>query len=363
MARCYVCKKDSPLIPTFLGLCVECIRHDFKAAKPYIERAHVQARDFFNLPTNPPRDLTGKRCNICVNDCWVKSEDGVGFCGLPLDSREEASLSWYYDGLPTNCVADWVCAGCSQTGYPKFSHSKGPEYGYKNLAVFYNACSFDCLFCQNWHFRETNLNKRISAEELAEKVDDKTSCICYFGGDPTPQISHSIKAARIARDMNEGKILRICWETNGSMNPQFLRQVLEIAVESGGCIKFDLKTWTENLNIALCGVTNRQMLENFKFAATYIEKRPKLPLIVASTLLVPGYIDIYEVERIANFIASVNPSIPYNLLAFHPQFYMDDLPVTSRSHAETAKEVATNAGLENIKIGNIHLLGNSYREV
>lgn len=361
MASCYVCKKDSPLISAFLGLCVDCIRQDFDKAKPYIDKAHTQACSFFNLPTQPPRDISGKRCDICVNACQIKSEGDVGFCGLPLDSREEASLGWYYDGLPTNCVADWVCAGCSQAGYPEFSYSRGPEYGYKNLAVFYNACSFDCLFCQNWHFREADLSKKIKAEALAEKVDEKTSCICYFGGDPTPQVSHSIEAARIARaDFNEKNILRICWETNGSMNPRFLKQMLDIAVESGGCIKFDLKTWTENLNIALCGVTNKQTLENFRHAATYIDKREKPPLIIASTLLVPGYVDIYEVEHIANFIASINPDIPYNLLAFHPQFYMDDLPVTSRSHAETAKDIATKAGLKNIKIGNIHLLGDYY---
>lgn len=365
MARCFICKKDSPLISAFLGLCVNCIRQDFDKAKPYIEKAHAQSRELFNLPATPPRDLNGERCNLCVNACQVKSEGGVGFCGLPLSSREDASLGWYYDGLPTNCVADWVCAGCSQTGYPEFSYSKGPEYGYKNLAVFYQACSFDCLFCQNWHFREADLSlsKKVQARSLAEKVDEKTSCICYFGGDPTPFVLHSIMAARIARSMSKKKVLRICWETNGSMSEQFLKQMLDIAIESGGCIKFDLKTWTENLNIALCGVTNKKTLDNFRLAASYIDKRQQPPLIVASTLLVPGYVDIYEVERIVNFIASINPNIPYSLLAFHPQFHMDDLPTTSRSHAETAREIAIKAGLKNIKIGNIHLLRDDYNEI
>jgi pyruvate-formate lyase-activating enzyme len=27
-------------------------------------------------------------------------------------------------------------------------------------------------------------------------VDKKTTCICYFGGDPTPQILHAIKSSK-----------------------------------------------------------------------------------------------------------------------------------------------------------------------
>lgn len=346
MAKCKICGKTSHLISSFLGICVGCIREDFDKALPYIQKAHIQARQSFKLPPRIPCDPEGKNCNICINACRVKNKD-VGFCALPVDSRNEASLTWYYDPLPTNCVADWVCGGSC-------------DFGYKNLAVFYNACNFDCLFCQNWHFKESDLSEKISAEELAEKVDEKTSCICYFGGDPTPQIPHSISVSRIARRARKAKRLRICWETNGSMEPEYLRQMLEISLESGGCIKFDLKSWSGNLNIALCGTSNKRTLENFKLAAGYIGKRPDPPLLVASTLLVPGYLDLYELEKIAKFVADINPSIPYGFLAFHPQFMMKDLPVTSHSHAQKAKEATSRVGLKNVRIGNVHLLQDTY---
>lgn len=347
MGKCKVCNKESSLISSFLSLCVDCIRNNFSASLPQIQKAHSQARESFNLPDKIPQDLCGRKCNLCVNVCRVKG-DSVGFCGLPIDSRQEASLSWYYDLLPTNCVADWVCLGSQ-------------DIGYKNLAVFYNACNFDCLFCQNWHFRGADLTRRVSASGLADKVDERTRCICYFGGDPTPQLPHAILASEIARKEKMVRVLRICWETNGSMYPELLKKMIQVSLESDGCVKFDLKAWSGNLNIALCGITNKQTLENFKLASSYIEKRLHPPLIVASTLLVPGYVDIYEVEKLAQFIASFNPDIPYSLLAFHPQFMMDDLPYTSRSHAKKAKEVAENAGLKNVRIGNINVLGNDYR--
>ena len=364
MVTCKCCGKDSFLISSALGLCLDCLRSNSDNALPYVEKVHEEARKPFNLPATPPKDGEGKQCNLCVNECLI-GPGRVGYCGLRRNSggrliganAEKGNVSWYYDPLPTNCVADWVCPGGTGSGYPDFAYRNGPEYGYKNLAVFYQACSFDCLFCQNWHYRRSvNQEARISASLLADQVDEKTACICYFGGDPTPQLPHALRASRLALDTNQGRILRICWETNGTMHPSLLRQAAELSLQSGGCIKFDLKAWSEGLHIALCGVTNKRTLENFKLLATYTIERPSPPFLIASTLLIPGYIDKEEVAKIASFVASLNPEIPYSLLAFHPQFFMGDLPTTSRQLALECLEAAKEAGLKNVRVGNIHLL-------
>lgn len=67
--------------------------------------------------------------------------------------------------------------------------------------------------------------------------------------------------------------------------------------------------------------------------------------------------DREEVSRIAAFIASLSRDIPYALLAFHPQFTMNDLPPTSKHHAQESLEAAKAQGLRNVRLGNIHLLG------
>jgi len=103
-------------------------------------------------------------------------------------------------------------------------------------------------------------------------------------------------------------------------------------------------------------VGERLRCRNFQTLARLIHERPRPPLLIASTLLVPGYIDITEVAGIARFIADLNPQIPYSLLAFHPQFYLNDLPTTAKSHALRCREVALDAGLANVHIGNMHLL-------
>jgi pyruvate formate lyase activating enzyme len=198
----------------------------------------------------------------------------------------------------------------------------------------------------------------MSAEALAAKVKKNVSCICYFGGDPSPQMPHSLEVSRIALEKakTERRILRICWETNGYMNPKLAEKTAEYALESGGNVKFDLKTWNEKLNIALCGVSNKPTLANFKMIGEkFCEKRPELPMLSASTLLVPGYIDAEEVENIAKFISEINQDIPYTLLAFYPCHVMNDLPKTSRKQALECQKAAKKH-LKNTRIGNTHLL-------
>jgi len=80
------------------------------------------------------------------------------------------------------------------------------------------------------------------------------------------------------------------------------------------------------------------------------------PPVIASTLLVPGYVDADEVGRIADFIAKLNPAIPYVLLGFAPQFLFPDLPRISVRHAEEAEAAAHAAGLRTVRVGNRHLL-------
>ena len=131
---------------------------------------------------------------------------------------------------------------------------------------------------------------------------------------------------------------------------------MRLSVDSGGCVKFDLKVMDKNLHSALCGVDNERTLENFAAAAAYIPQRPEPPPLVASTLLVPGYIDAKEVKAITQFIAKLDPNIPYALLGFHGDFLMTDLPPTSLKQAQNCLDVVKAEGLKRVRLGNVHLL-------
>jgi pyruvate formate lyase activating enzyme len=351
---CALCGSRSRLISHPLSVCGGCIRADRERALRIARAVHDAARHAFDLPTSPPRTPDGRRCVLCARECQI-GEGERGYCGLRTvrDSHlvhlggtpQRGVLHWYRDPLPTNCVADWVCVG-----------SRKP--GYHNLAVFYASCTLDCLFCQNWNFREVTPTEAagFSATQLANVASPRTFCVCFFGGDPASQMPHALAAGHYLAK----KGVTVCWETAGTSHPKLLDRAVQLSMETNGCIKFDLKAYDEALHIALTGGSNQRTLENFARAARRFRERPELPLVVASTLLVPGYVEADEVGRIARFIAENNPDIPYALLGFAPHFFMPDLPRTSLRHAEEAEEAARAAGLSNVRMGNRHLLSYDY---
>jgi len=350
MGICQICKKESPFLSKALKVCLECIREKPKETFPFIKITHKEAREKYNLPAFPPKTKGGIKCNICQNQCQIGKGE-KGYCGLrknkngKLESEVSAKfglLYSYFDRIPTNCCASWFCSASKEA------------IGQNNLSIFFYGCGFDCLFCQNYSHKLIDEAPKASVDELLKTaMEPSVYCLCFFGGSPEPQLPFAIN---FSRKILENKKIRICFEWNGSGNENLVRKAAEISLKSGGIIKFDLKTFDENLSLALSGVSNKKTYKNFEIIAKEFLPKANYPMLTATTLLVPGYVDKIEVEKIAKFIASLHSKIPYSLLVFFPAFYMIDLPVTPREWAFECLEVAKKY-LKNVNLGNIHLLG------
>ncbi|RLF64935.1 MAG: hypothetical protein DRN30_04845 [Thermoplasmata archaeon] len=235
MPRCTLCGFYSEEISSSIGVCVNCLRRDPYKALKHVKTVREKWREYIGLPKEPPRDGSVK-CTLCVNECEI-SQGLVGYCGMiknindrlvPItDSFDVAYLHWYYDPLPTNCVADPVC--------PERKH-----YGYYNLAVFFAGCNLDCLFCQNIEHKYMvsqgvvhDKSKLYSVSELVEiAMKRRVACVCYFGGDPSSSIIYALKVSReiLRRSKEENANKRICWETNGLENPNTIREMTKISL-------------------------------------------------------------------------------------------------------------------------------------
>ena len=364
--RCSICGGDSKPVSRALGVCLDCIRDRWDEARPHVERAHEGARRGHGLPAEPPDAEGGVPCRLCSNGC-VMGEGDAGYCGLrrndggykSLSTRQEGLAYAYLDPHVTNCCSAWFCPAGTGAGYPDHAHRDGPEHGYLNLSVFHYGCNFDCLFCQNSSHKEFRGLKPVSYDFLARMVspNPRISCICHFGGSPEPQLPFALNATRKALEVGSGGPLRVCWEWNGCGDGTLVRRAAELSLATGGNIKFDLKARTPELSLALSGVPNGRAYENFEAVAReFYPERRGLPVLAATTLMVPGYVDAEEVASIARFIADLDPSIPYSLLAFHPDYRMADLPYTGvRQAAECWR--AAREHLERVNVGNLHVLG------
>ncbi len=348
MKECVICGKGKA--SATLRACVDCIRSGRETAMIYAKEAHNRIRAEYGLPTEPPKSEDGISCDLCSNEC-VMNEGERSYCGLKenvngklrsLAPQDHALTYAYIDRLPTNCCAAWFCPGSSQ-------------FGKVNVAVFFYACNFDCIFCQNASHKDFGMVKPLSIKDFVSNVKrhENAYCVCFFGGSPEPQLPFAIRASET---ILEAKKVRICWEWNGCGNSNLVKHAAEISRRSGGIVKFDLKAYDPNLSIALSGAPNSRAYENFELIAEEFFESSAPPVLTATTLLVPFYVDEKEVENIASFIASINPDIPYSLLVFHPDFYMRDMPVTPREQVQSCYDAAK-SHLKNVNVGNKQLLG------
>ncbi len=251
-----------------------------------------------------------------------------------LTSSEKAILHAYEDPLPTNCCNAWFCRASELRG--------------TNLAVFFYGCNFDCLFCQNWQHKNVGLGKAVTLDEMiAKAMVERVKCICHFGGSPEPQLPFAIK---FSKEVLKRREVMICWEWNGA-GKRLALKAAEISHKSKGTVKFDLKAWNDNLHRILTGRSNKQTLRNFEMIW---ERYPDV--VSATTLLVPYYVDEKEIEGIATFLSSLDDSIPYSLLVFHPDYRLADMPITPREQVLKCYNVAKRH-LKRVNIGNLHLLG------
>lgn len=342
MIMCHRCG-ENPAAQA-IRLCADCLRNSAEIND--LLNLHDPFREEFGLPVQPPKDPDGVACRFCSNNCQI-GQGETGFCGLRRNERgrvvntapKGSALAYMYlDPLPSNCCAAWFCSGSQESGY--------------NLAVFFYGCNFDCLFCQNASHKLLKEAHIVTTEEMVQAaLNPRVRCVCFFGGSPEPQFPFVISVARkILEKSNNAK--HICWEWNGCGNPKMVHKAAATADISDGTVKFDLKAFHPNISQALCGVDNGPAFANFTRIAGRSQRQD---LLTATTLLVPFYVDEQEIENIARYIAEINPDFPYSLLVFHPDFYLNDLPITPRKQVDECYQTARKY-LTRVNIGNKHLL-------
>lgn len=367
MTKCIICQKKTGLAE-ILPVCASCLRSNPERTADIVTSAHNWRSYLFELPETIPCNENGIQCKVCSNECRILS-GGLGYCGLRSNqqgqllqkvSATKSIMHYYLDPHITNCCGSYFCPGGTGVGYPKWAKTPRPEYGYSNLAVFFYGCGLDCLFCQNVSHKQIARGTTIKIDDFIDVIEQnsKISCICYFGGSPEPQLPFAIHLMETCQTNFEHRLLRQCFEMNGHGNPALMKRMGKLVEESGGIVKFDLKAFSDPIYQALCGVKKDASFANFAMLADSLSFDERgYPPLMATTLLVPHYIDEIEVAQIARFLKNLNqPSIEYSLLIFHPAHLMQDLPVTPLDQAQRCYDAAKRELGKPPHVGNIGLL-------
>jgi len=325
-----------------------------------------------------------------------------GECRLIEQGFEPGSCLTFYNGkkgLACRITLKWK----NNTPY-RLIHSyahKAPEC---YLSIYQSGCNWNCLKCHSWRFTKYASGEWMSPKDIAkialnyaeinkdnmyieprehatswhaselcrtcgsciligkrskycpkkleiEKItllDDLTwgparNIISFTGGDLACQPEWYIESTKEIKSLN--KDLWVLFETNGyGLTPKNLDLFKEAGIDA---FWLDIKAYDDGIHRKLTGVSNKWILklpEEIKDRGFVLE---------VASLYIPGWVENDQIKKIAELLAQVDSKIPFTILAFFPEYKLTNIRPPNFKQMIEAYQVAKDAGLKNIKLGNI----------
>jgi pyruvate formate lyase activating enzyme len=278
-------------------------------------------------------DRSFVRCYACGHACRIP--DGqVGVCKVRYNKAGKLLVPWGY------------AAGiqCDPIEKKPFHHAYPGALAYSFGML---GCDLHCSYCQNWvtsqALRDPNAVSpalEITPEEIVrEALDQGAKVVVSTYNEPLITSEWAVAVFKEARAAG----LKTGYVSNGNGTPQvleYLRPWLDL-------FKVDLKSFDDSHYRQLGGRLEPilQTIRRLYEMGFWVE-------IV--TLLVPGFNDSDdELKRLAEFVVSVSPDIPWHVSAFHKNYKMTDPDNTTPRDLMRAAKIGRQAGLQFIYAGNL----------
>ena len=208
-------------------------------------------------------------------------------------------------------------------------------------------CDFHCGYCQNW---VTSQMLRDPDAVAPPRITTPKQLVDLALRHGAPVVASSYNEPLITSEwavdvFTEAKSrgLLCAYISNGNATPQ----VLDFIRPHVSAYKVDLKTFDDKHYRQLGGV-----MENVTATISMLKERGFWVEIV--TLVVPGFSDnADDLKRMADFLASIDPLMPWHMTAFHPDYKMTDYRRTLADDLMRIVEFGQQAGLKYMYPGNL----------
>jgi len=281
-------------------------------------------------------------CFLCAHECKIP-ETKLGVCGVRRNDRGT---------LNTMIYGDVIAAHVDPIEKKPLYHFLPGSLAYSIATV---GCNFKCSFCQNWQISQAaadsgglHAGRETPPEEVVEQAK-KNGCrsIAYTYTEPTIFFEYAFDVARLAGESG----LYNVFVTNGYMT----RRALDTIRPYLHAANVDLKSFRDDFYRKTCKARLQPVLDTIaamKSLGVWLE---------VTTLVIPGENDADdELRRIAEFLAGVDPTIPWHVSGFHPDYKFSAHAATPLETLRRAKELGQQAGLQFIYLGNVLEGGNTF---
>jgi pyruvate formate lyase activating enzyme len=273
------------------------------------------------------------RCYACGHCCRIP--DGqLGVCKVRYNEGGKLLVPWGYVS----------CAQCDPIEKKPFYHAYPGALAYSFGML---GCDLHCSYCQNWVTSQALRDPsavsqplRMTPEELVrEALEQGARVVVSTYNEPLITSEWAVAVFKEARAAG----LTTGYVSNGNGTPQ----VLEYLRPWVDLYKVDLKSFDDRHYRQLGGrmqpiLDTIRMLHEMGFWVEIV------------TLIVPGFNDSDdELKRMAEFLVSVSPDIPWHVTAFHKDYKMTEPANTSSQTLLRAAGIGKAAGLRFVYAGNM----------
>ncbi len=273
------------------------------------------------------------RCDLCFRECIIP-EGERGFCR----NRENQ------DGTLYTLVYNQPCA------LQIDPIEKEPMYhilpGTLIFCVGTASCNYRCLHCQNWHMSQRSLeelqNYYATPSQIVDMaVEHGCRTVSFTYNEPTVFYEYMYDIVKLAKERG----LFAIFHTNGSMNPEPLRQILEYV----DGVTVDLKGFTEEFYRDVSSAGLDHVLNTLR-----IIREEGVWLEVVYLVIPTLNDDPDEIKQMCEWILeNLGADTPLHFSRFFPAYRLTRLPPTPLETIEQAYEIAREVGLEYVTIGNV----------
>ncbi len=276
---------------------------------------------------------TQARCTICPKGCLLAPGE-VGDCRVRKNIGGEIVCTTY--ALPCSMNVDPV--------------EKKPLYhflpGSPILSIATAGCNLHCKQCQNWQISQaeffTTTLPDVFPEDVA-RIAKERNCpaIAYTYTEPLVSFEYTYDCCKAAAAAGIKNVL----VTAAYINPDPLRDICRFV----DAANVDLKSFSDDFYRDICDARLAPVLK-----ALTIMKECGVMLEITN-LIIPTLNDSEEeTKQLCGWIAeTLGPETPLHFSRFFPQNKLKHLPPTPTDTLLRAREIALQAGLQFVYVGNM----------
>ena len=280
--------------------------------------------------TTTPRGL---KCLRCPNECTIK-EGELGDCHNHLN----------YNGKLYTIAYGNPCAVHIDPIEKKPLLHFLPESRAFSIATA--GCNLACLNCQNWSISQKSPRETRNFDLMPDKVIEaaiESNCesIAYTYSEPITFYEYTYDTAILARNAGIKNVL----VSAGYINEEPMRKLARVI----DAANIDLKSFKDSIYLKLNAGKLEPVLRTLKILnemGVWLE---------ITNLIIPGWTDDFDmIKEMCEWLYKNGfADNPLHFSRFQPIYKLTQLPPTPLSTLTKAREIALDAGIKYVYIGNI----------